>query len=146
MCSQRWVRLENFSFPNFFPCRNFHFGIPQISVVQNMTSKKKKKKKKKNLSLFLSPSILSFPPLLSFTISSQTFQGWATCPPCPPLVTPLKRYVKHNETLWTTDFFNSVFCLVSCSSKNQVPYFKAVADSNLTRLLLRKKKKKKKNV
>ena len=54
-----------------------------------------------------------------------------------------KRYDKHNETLWTTDFFNSVFCLVSCSSKNQVPYFKAVTDSNLTRLLLREKKKKK---
>ena len=36
-----------------------------------------------------------------------------------------------------------MFCLVSCSSKNQVPYFKAVTDSNLTRLLLRKKKKKK---
>ena len=53
-----------------------------------------------------------------------------------------KRYEKHNETLWTTDFFNSVFCLVSCSSKNQVPYFKAVTDSNLTRLLLREKKKK----
>ena len=57
-----------------------------------------------------------------------------------------KRYDKHNETLWTTDFFNSVFCLVSCSSKNQVPYFKAVTDSNLTRLLLRKKKKKKKSL
>ena len=28
-----------------------------------------------------------------------------------------KRYDRHNETLWTTDFFNSVFCLVSCSSK-----------------------------
>ena len=53
-----------------------------------------------------------------------------------------KRYDRHSETLWTTDFFNSVFCLVSCSSKNQVTYFKAVTDSNLTRLLLRKKKKK----
>ena len=52
-----------------------------------------------------------------------------------------KRYERHNETLWTTDFFNSVFCLVSCSSKNQVPYFKAVTDSNLTCLLLKKKKK-----
>ena len=49
-----------------------------------------------------------------------------------------KIYDKHNETLWTTDFFNSVFCLVSCSSKNQVPYFKAV-----TRLLLREKTKQK---
>ena len=28
-----------------------------------------------------------------------------------------KRYDRHNETIWTTDFFNSVFCLVSCSSK-----------------------------
>ena len=29
-----------------------------------------------------------------------------------------KRYDRHNEILWTTtDFFNSVFCLVSCSSK-----------------------------
>ena len=51
-----------------------------------------------------------------------------------------KRYDRHNETLWTTDFFNFKFCLVSCSSKNQVSYFKAVNDSNLTRLLLRKKK------
>ena len=55
-----------------------------------------------------------------------------------------KRYDRHNETLWTTYFFNSVFYFVFCSSKNQVPYFKAVTDSNLTRLLLRKKKKKKK--
>ena len=53
-----------------------------------------------------------------------------------------KRYDRHiSKTLWMTDFFNSVFCLVSWSSKNQVPYFKAVTDSNLTRLLLRKKKK-----
>ena len=28
-----------------------------------------------------------------------------------------KRYDRHSETLWTTDFFNSVFCLLSCSSK-----------------------------
>ena len=58
-----------------------------------------------------------------------------------------KRYDRHNETLWTTDFFNFVFCLLSCSSKNHVPYFKAVTDSNLTHLLLRRKKKmlKKKN-
>ena len=52
-----------------------------------------------------------------------------------------KKYNRHNVTLWTTDFFNSVFCLVSCSSKNQVPYLKAVTDSNLTRLLLRKQNK-----
>ena len=48
------------------------------------------------------------------------------------------------QTQWNTFyFFNSVFCLcsVSCSFKNQVPYFKAVTDSNLTRLLLREKKK-----
>ena len=51
----------------------------------------------------------------------------------------MKRHDRHINTLWTTDFFNSVFCLVSCSSKNQVPYFilnKVVTDSNLTRLLL----------
>ena len=29
------------------------------------------------------------------------------------------RYDRHNETLWTTDLFYSVFCLVSCSSKNK---------------------------
>ena len=34
---------------------------------------------------------------------------------------------------------SSTLCLVSCSSKNQVPHFKAVTDSHLTRLLLRKK-------
>ena len=28
-----------------------------------------------------------------------------------------KRYDRHNGTLWKTDFLNSVFCLVSCSSK-----------------------------
>ena len=57
----------------------------------------------------------------------------------------MKRHDRQNKTLWTTDFFNSVFCLVSCSSKNQVPYFilnKVVTDSNLTCLLLRKKNKK----
>ena len=41
-------------------------------------------------------------------------------------------------------FSTHVFCLVSCSSKNQVPYFKAVTDSSLTRLLLRKNKTKQK--
>ena len=53
-----------------------------------------------------------------------------------------KRYGRHNETLWTTNFFNS--CDLPCILfiQNQVPYFKAVTDSNLTRLLLRKKKKK----
>ena len=29
----------------------------------------------------------------------------------------MKRYHRHNETPWTTDFFISVLCLVSCSSK-----------------------------
>ena len=56
----------------------------------------------------------------------------------------MKRHDRHNTTLWTTDFFNSVFFLVPCSSKNQVPYFilkKVVTDSNLTRLLLNGKKK-----
>ena len=53
-----------------------------------------------------------------------------------------KRYDRHNETLWTTDFFN--FCVLPCILfiQNQVPYFKAVTDSNLTRLLLKKEKKK----
>ena len=56
-----------------------------------------------------------------------------------------KVHNRHNKTLWTTDFFNSVFCLVSCSSKNEVPYFilnKVVTDSNLKHLLLRGKKQK----
>ena len=55
-----------------------------------------------------------------------------------------KRYDRHNETLWTTNFF--IFCVLPCILfiQNQVPYFKAVTDSNVTRLLLRKKKKKKK--
>ena len=29
----------------------------------------------------------------------------------------MKRYDRHNKTLLKTDFFNSVFCLVTCSSK-----------------------------
>ena len=42
--------------------------------------------------------------------------------------------------------FNS--CVLTCILfiQNQVPYFEAVNDSNLTRLLLRKKKKKKKDL
>ena len=58
----------------------------------------------------------------------------------------MKRHDRHNTTLGTTDFFNSVFCLVSCSSKNQVPYFilnKVMTNSNLKCQLLREKKKKK---
>ena len=35
----------------------------------------------------------------------------------------MKIHVGHNKILCTTDFFNSVFFLVSCSSINQVPYF-----------------------
>ena len=60
----------------------------------------------------------------------------------------MKIYDRHRKTLWTTDFFNSVFCL-SFSSKNQVPYFilnQAVTDANLTRLLLKKKKTLKKRI
>ena len=51
--------------------------------------------------------------------------------------------IKHFEQQTSSTL---VFCLLSCSSKNQVPYFilnKAVTDSNLTGLLLRKKKKRK---
>ena len=61
----------------------------------------------------------------------------------PVFMNLLVKIDRHNRTLWTTEFFNTVFCLVSCLSKNPVPYFKAVTDSNLARLLLRKKKKKK---
>ena len=60
----------------------------------------------------------------------------------------MKKHDKHNKTLCTTDFFNSVFWLVSCSPINQVPYFilkKVMTDPNLTRLLLRKKDKTKQN-
>ena len=56
----------------------------------------------------------------------------------------MKRHERHNITLCTTDFLISVFCLVSCSSINQVPYFilnKVVTYPNLTCLLLRKKNK-----
>ena len=35
-----------------------------------------------------------------------------------------KRYDRHNETLWTTGFFNSVFCLLSCSSKIKFQFSK----------------------
>ena len=51
--------------------------------------------------------------------------------------------MKHFEQQTSSTLCSVFKCLVSCSSKNQVPYFKAVTDSNLTRLLLRKKKKKK---
>ena len=53
--------------------------------------------------------------------------------------------IKHK---WTTDFFNSVFHLVSCSSKNEVSYFKlnkVVTDSNLKRLLRKTKQNKNNN-
>ena len=48
----------------------------------------------------------------------------------------MKRHDRHFEQQISSTL---VFCLVFCSSKNQVPYFiliKAVTDSNLTRLLL----------
>ena len=55
------------------------------------------------------------------------------------------------EKIWQTqrNTLNNRFlqlCVLSCILfiQNQVPYFKAVNDSNLTHLLLRKKKKKKK--
>ena len=78
--------------------------------------------------------------------------GWCVCVCVCVLWAYLSKYRwkdnRHNKTLWTTDFLNSVFCLVTCSSKNQVPYFiliKVVTNSNLKRLLLKKKKKKKKH-
>ena len=56
-----------------------------------------------------------------------------------------KRYDRHNE--WNT-LNNRLLqlCVLSCILfiQNQVPYFKAVNDSNRTRLLLRKKEKKRK--
>ena len=57
----------------------------------------------------------------------------------------VKRYDKHNKTLWTTDFFNSVFCLVSCSSKNQVPYVitKKLWPTRIWHVCCSEKKKKK---
>ena len=60
----------------------------------------------------------------------------------------MKRHDRHNKTLCTTDFFNSVFCLVSCSFIYQVPYFilnKVVTDKNLKRLLLGGEPKKQTN-
>ena len=53
-----------------------------------------------------------------------------------------KRYDRHNETLWTTDFFQ--FCVLSCILFIQKSNSIFQTDSSLTRLLLRKKKKKKK--
>ena len=51
--------------------------------------------------------------------------------------------IKHLEQQTSSTL---VFCLVSCSSKNQVPYFilnKVVITSNLKRLAAQKKKKRK---
>ena len=50
--------------------------------------------------------------------------------------------MKHFEQQTSSTLCSVFKCLVSCSAKNQVPYFKAVTDSNLTLLLLRRKKKK----
>ena len=61
----------------------------------------------------------------------------------------MKRYDRHNKTLLKTDFFNSVFCLVTCSSKIKFIFHmenntnneqSCEVYSNLTRLLLRKSK------
>ena len=45
VCSQRWARLENFPFPDFFPIEISILAHPkQISVVSKSDKKKKKKK------------------------------------------------------------------------------------------------------
>ena len=56
-----------------------------------------------------------------------------------------KRYDRHNETLWTTDFFNSVFCLVFCSSKIKFCISKLWPTQIWHVCCSEKKKKKKKN-
>ena len=111
VCSQRWVRLQNFPFPDYFPHTNFHFGTPkQISVISKSDSKKRKKKKV--LLTFITfpfhfklPLHFPFPPCLALIpfllfplsllffflspfllkFSPKTFQGWVTHP---HLVTP----------------------------------------------------------
>ena len=52
-----------------------------------------------------------------------------------------KIYDRHNETLWTTNFFN--FCVLPCILfiQNQVPYFKAVTNSKPDTFAAQKKKK-----
>ena len=48
----------------------------------------------------------------------------------------MKRYERHNKTLWTTDFFNSVLYLFHPKIKFYISYWtKVVTDSNLARLL-----------
>ena len=61
----------------------------------------------------------------------------------------MKKHNRHNKTLCTADFFNSVRCLVYCSSINQVPYFILKKKNNCDRpkfdtSAAQKKKKKKK--
>ena len=59
----------------------------------------------------------------------------------------MKRHDRHNKTLCTTDFFNSAFCLVSCSSINQVPYSEQSCDRpKFDTSAAQKKKEKKKEV
>ena len=67
VCRQRWARLENFPFPDFFPHRNFHFGTPQTNFIGFRKWQARKKKVLCSFS-YLSPSIVSFSPPL-FTIS-----------------------------------------------------------------------------
>ena len=64
VCSQRWARLENFPFPDFFPCRNFHFGTPQT----NSSGFKKWKKKGSSAHFHTFPFHFKFSCSL-FTIS-----------------------------------------------------------------------------
>ena len=96
--SQKWARLENFPFPNFFPVEIFILGHPkQISVVSKSDKQKKKKVLAAHfhtfpilfkfssspfttsllfLSIFPSPHLLSLFPFLLFSPSPFHFSSF----------------------------------------------------------------------
>ena len=55
-----------------------------------------------------------------------------------------KRYDKHNETLWTTDFFNSVFCSCILLIQKSSSIFQSCDRLKSDTSAAQKKKKKKK--
>ena len=115
------------------PCM-FQFiaeGDQKLLGVQTMTWKAKKKKKKKKKKIksqscsshsFFGARLIqknsSFWFLIFFLLAYFFFQFVMNL----LVKTYMKIYDRDNETLWTTDFFNSVFCLISCSSKNQIKF------------------------
>ena len=88
--SQRWARLENFPFSDFFLVDSFILVHPnKFQWFQKGRFPPPLSQRKISSSPFTIFLLFPLPYLFLPSPFLPNFQGWATGPPCPPLATPL---------------------------------------------------------